>query len=517
MAPAVAIGASGEHQGFPGTLSIGTPAMTTCAVELARSALPAPGSGRPRPFAAVLFVNGHGGNVEALGAAVELLASESRTVAAWHPRVPDGDPHAGVTETSLMLHLHPGRVRMDLAERGTRHRFRDLAGQAGADGLAAVTPNGVLGDPTGATAAHGAELYEHRCRTSRPRPAPCTRPRPGADRREYGRRALPTAVGMAHDHHHAHGTALARAGEAAKRPLAWALAITLVTLVVQVAVGIATGSLSLLTDGAHLLTDVGGLVLALAAVTLASRPTRDERTFGLYRLEVLSALANGVLLVIVAVWAIIEAVGRIQDPPDVPGAPVLVVGALGLVANLVALRLLSGGGSLAAEGARVEVLADAVGSVGVVVGGATHPADRRAGHRRLDRPGHRAVDRAPRPPPGPRGGASAAAAGAARTSSCRSCGGTCGPSPDVTDVHDLHVWTLTTDMDVLTAHLVVAEGADHHRVLDDARDLLADRHDIRARHPAGRARLPLWLRRRGLVSPRAAAATAAPRPPVRRR
>ena len=118
-------------------------------------------------------------------------------------------------------------------------------------------------------------------------------------------------MGSEHSHGHNHGSALARSGEAAKRPLSIALAITLVTLVVQVSVGITSGSLSLLTDGAHLLTDVGGIVLALAAVTLASRPTRSERTFGFYRLEVISALANGALLVLVAIWAIVEAVGRI--------------------------------------------------------------------------------------------------------------------------------------------------------------------------------------------------------------
>lgn len=286
------------------------------------------------------------------------------------------------------------------------------------------------------------------------------------------------AAGRSGGHGHQHGSALARSGEAAKRPLTWALVITALTLVVQVAVGISTGSLSLLTDGAHLLTDVGGIVLALAAVTLASRPTRTERTFGLYRLEVLSALANGVLLVAVAAWAIVEAVGRIQDPPDVPGLPVLLVGAVGLVANLVALKLLSGGGSLAAEGARLEVLADAVGSVGVVVGGALILL--------TDRPvvdawiglaiGVWIVPRAIR-----------LANEALRVLLQQAPPHLDLPAvqadlealPDVVDVHDLHVWTLTTDMDVLTAHLMVTGAADPHAVLDRARDVLAERHGVR--------------------------------------
>lgn len=159
VGPTLSVGASGEHSDFPGTLSVGTTAMTAVVVELARSALPEPGSTRPSPFDAVLFVNAHGGNVEALTAARATLSAESRRVAVWHPRVPGGDPHAGLTETSLMLHLHPGKVRMDLAEPGSTARFSDIRGELAAGGLAAVAPNGVLGDPTGATETHGAQLF----------------------------------------------------------------------------------------------------------------------------------------------------------------------------------------------------------------------------------------------------------------------------------------------------------------------------------------------------------------------
>ncbi|MCB1269819.1 MAG: cation transporter [Microthrixaceae bacterium] len=285
---------------------------------------------------------------------------------------------------------------------------------------------------------------------------------------------------MAHDHGahtHSHGSALARSGEAAKRPLSMALAITLVTLVVQVAVGLYTASLSLLADGAHLLTDAGGIALALAAVTLASRPTRSERTFGLYRLEVLSALANGLLLLAVALWAFTEAVSRIQDPPDVPGLPVLVVGAVGLVANLVALRLLGGGGSLAAEGARLEVLADAVGSVGVVVGGALILA--------TDQPVMDAwiglaiaVWIVPRSLRLVWASLRILLQEAPARLDLGAVQATLEGVPGVLDVHDLHVWTLTTDMDVLTAHLMVGPTVDQHEVLDRARDALVEGHRI---------------------------------------
>lgn len=159
VAPSVGIGASGEHESFPGTLSIGTIALEAVLVELGRSALPPPGSDRPRPFAGVAFVNGHGGNVEATGRAAALLADEGRSILVWHPRVPGGDSHAGRTETSLLLHLEPGVVRMDRAEPGSTARWREIGEVVVARGLAAVTPNGVLGDPTGATASEGESVF----------------------------------------------------------------------------------------------------------------------------------------------------------------------------------------------------------------------------------------------------------------------------------------------------------------------------------------------------------------------
>lgn len=157
VAPPLAVGASGEHAGFPGTLSVGNDVMSSVVVELVRSALPVPGAAEP--FVGVVLVNGHGGNVAALGAAAGLLGSEGRAVRAWHPQVPDGDSHAGRTETSLLLHLDPGCVRMDRAEPGATARWRELAPDVMAGGLRDVAPNGVLGDPTAATADEGARVF----------------------------------------------------------------------------------------------------------------------------------------------------------------------------------------------------------------------------------------------------------------------------------------------------------------------------------------------------------------------
>jgi len=148
-APPVAYGASGEHAGFPGTLSIGTEALTAVLVELGRSA---------DAFAGVVFVNGHGGNLEAVRRASALLVDEGRRVLAWAPSVPDGDAHAGRIETSLLLALDPGCVRLDRAEPGATAPLAELIGDLRSGGVAAVAPNGVLGDPTGASADEGAAL-----------------------------------------------------------------------------------------------------------------------------------------------------------------------------------------------------------------------------------------------------------------------------------------------------------------------------------------------------------------------
>ena len=156
LAPAVAIGASGEHAGFPGTLSIGTEALTAVLVELGRHA--------SLDWPAMLLVNGHGGNVPALKAAVQRLRSEGRECRAWNaglaeaaPGVP-ADPHAGRYETSLMLTLAPSDVRLDAAAPGDTRPLADLMPELVSGGVRSVSPAGVLGDPSGASAAEGERI-----------------------------------------------------------------------------------------------------------------------------------------------------------------------------------------------------------------------------------------------------------------------------------------------------------------------------------------------------------------------
>ncbi len=150
LAPALTYGASGEHEDFPGTISIGTEALTGLLVEYGRSAC--------RWAGRVLIVNGHGGNLDALRAAGRVLRAEGRDVA-WFPcAVPDGDAHAGRTETSLMLHVEPNGVRTDDAVAGETSPIGMLLPRLRAEGVRAVSPNGVLGDPAGATPEEGADL-----------------------------------------------------------------------------------------------------------------------------------------------------------------------------------------------------------------------------------------------------------------------------------------------------------------------------------------------------------------------
>lgn len=151
VAPAVALGSSGEHQGFPGTLSIGQAALELLLVELARSAC--------LTFAHVVLVSAHGGNAQPVARAVRLLRDEGRSVLAWSPRW-NGDAHAGRTETSLMLALAPQRVHLHAARAGNTAPIGDLLPRLRREGLAAVTANGVLGDPAGATAEEGVRLLE---------------------------------------------------------------------------------------------------------------------------------------------------------------------------------------------------------------------------------------------------------------------------------------------------------------------------------------------------------------------
>lgn len=150
VAPALPYGSSGEHAGFPGTLSIGQAALELVVVELVRSA---------DAFGAVVLVSGHGGNAEPLRRAVATLVAEGRRAVAWSP-FGFADLHAGRTETSLLLALDAAAVRLDRAEAGDRRPLAEVLPELRAGGVRAIAPNGVLGDPAGASAAEGRALLD---------------------------------------------------------------------------------------------------------------------------------------------------------------------------------------------------------------------------------------------------------------------------------------------------------------------------------------------------------------------
>ncbi|MER5516873.1 mycofactocin biosynthesis peptidyl-dipeptidase MftE [Streptomyces sp. NPDC002763] len=200
LAPALAFGASGEHAHFPGTVSIGHEALRTVLVEMVRSL--SLWAGR------CVFVNGHGGNVATLDAAVAQLRAEGHDTAWLGCGVPGGDAHAGRTETSLMLHLAPDDVRLDAAVPGDTRPIAQLMPELTAHGVRAVAPNGVLGDPTGATAQEGGALLRaladsaaRRIRAWRPDPRgrlgepPASAQTPPAARRTAAHGAAATASG----------------------------------------------------------------------------------------------------------------------------------------------------------------------------------------------------------------------------------------------------------------------------------------------------------------------------------
>lgn len=280
-------------------------------------------------------------------------------------------------------------------------------------------------------------------------------------------------------HGHNHG-GVPRAGARHLRPLVISFFLILSFLVVQVVVGVVTGSLALLSDAGHMATDVLGLGMAAAAIHAASvARAHTQRTFGLYRLEIVAALVNAFLLFAVAGYVGVEAVRRLGDGRDVASTPVLVVGVIGLAVNLVAFMLLRAGASesLNLRGAYLEVLSDTLGSVGVIVAAIVWGV---TGWEWVDPVIGLAIALFILPRAWRLGGEAlrvlmqAAPAGLDLPALQRDIAEIDG----VVDVHDLHVWTLTSEMEVVTAHLVVTAGTETHGVLDRARALLADGYGI---------------------------------------
>ena len=257
------------------------------------------------------------------------------------------------------------------------------------------------------------------------------------------------------------------------------LGLTLAFTAVEIVGGVLTGSLALLADAVHMLSDNLALALALLAVWLAGRPSTPERSFGYQRAEILAALANGVILVLLAVWIFVEAWGRLMDPPDVLAGWMAVVAGVGLAVNLAAAAILARAGhdTLNMRAALRHVIADALGSAGVLLAALVILV---TGWRYAD----------------PLAGALIAVAvlasswsvlrdsvnilleAAPKGIAAGELGRRLAQMPGVVEVHDLHVWTITSGFPALSAHVLVERDDDCHARRRELEELLLTEYGI---------------------------------------
>lgn len=280
-------------------------------------------------------------------------------------------------------------------------------------------------------------------------------------------------MGAGHSHSHAPDRS------AGKRALKIAVAMTTTFMVAEVVGGLLSGSLALLADAAHMLSDSASLMIALGAIWLAERPPTLQRSFGYQRAEILAALLNGLTLVVVSLWIFYEAFKRLQDPPEVVGGAVLVVAVIGLVVNLAAAWVLSRDRqeSLNVSAALRHVLADLAGSVGVIVAAVI-----------ILLTGWREAD----PIVGALIGALVLASAwpvlrdstrvlleqAPEGTNVEAIGRALKAADGVVDVHDLHVWTITSGFPALAVHVLVEQERDCHRCRRELEGLLAEEFEI---------------------------------------
>jgi cobalt-zinc-cadmium efflux system protein len=281
---------------------------------------------------------------------------------------------------------------------------------------------------------------------------------------------------MGHEHHHHHHGASA---DADSRKLALALVLITGFMCVEVVVGIAAGSLALLSDAAHMLTDAGALALSLVAIRLARRPAAGAMTFGLKRAEILAAAINGSTLLVLGLLIVYEGVRRLLDPPDVDGAPVLIVAVVGIGVNLAATSILARANrqSLNVEGAFQHILTDLAAFVATAIAGAIilltgfREADGiaallvaalmlRAAYGLLRESGRVFLEASPR-------GLDPQAVG------MRMAG-----ERGVKEVHDLHIWEVTSGFPALSAHILVGRETDCHDARRALESMLHDEFGI---------------------------------------
>lgn len=262
-----------------------------------------------------------------------------------------------------------------------------------------------------------------------------------------------------------HGHEISASGKNKKR-LMIVLTLTLLYLVAEVIGGLLTGSLALLADAGHMLTDVGGLVLALLAIKFAERPATPERTYGYYRVEILAALTNAVVLIGISIYILYEAYERFLNPPEVESGVMLGVAAIGLIINIAGVFILRAGSqeSLNMKGAYFEVLSDLLTSVGVIIAGIIMLT---TGWYYADPIISAGIGLFifPRTWSLLKDAVGVLLEGTPSDVNIASLRESLGKIEGVADIHDLHVWSLTSGVNALSVHTVLSEGAKYEDVL----------------------------------------------------
>jgi cobalt-zinc-cadmium efflux system protein len=264
-----------------------------------------------------------------------------------------------------------------------------------------------------------------------------------------------------------------------RRRLAGAMAVSSGVLVLELVAGIAGNSLALLADAGHMFADVVGMALSLGAITIATRPRSSGRTFGLYRLEILAAAINAVVLLGIGVAVLVAALRRFAEPPDVGGQFILVVATIALIANAASLRLLGHGraASLNVRAAYLEVLGDLLGAIAVIVAGVVIAA---TGWLQADAVASIviAVLIVPRTVALLRDSVDVLMEATPKGIDMADVERHIREAPGVRDVHDLHAWTITSGMNVVSAHVVLDEDGKPGDVLDHLALCLSADFDI---------------------------------------
>jgi len=265
-----------------------------------------------------------------------------------------------------------------------------------------------------------------------------------------------------------------------KGRLAGALALTASFMLVEVVGGIWTGSLALLADAAHMLTDAGGLALALIAIRFSERPATPAKTYGYARMEVLAALANAVVLLLLAIYILYEAYLRFANPPEILGTPMLVVAVIGLGVNFASMRLLMAGSkeSLNMKGAYLEVMGDMLGSLGVIIAAGVVLLTGWTGADAIIGAGI-GLFIVPRTWNLLKSAVHILMEGTPPDVDLSLIENRLMALDGVEAVHDLHVWTITSGLDAMSCHLIVRDDAAVRQTLQRSHDMMRDEFGIK--------------------------------------